>query len=218
MRRCGEPHPEAVESVCIQPEGRHLDHVSASGLLWPNTPVVEALARAPQRRTKSAGRRRGDASAQAKERIRAIAAKAAPERRVNPLADGRRGFNGPTKEQAMDTAEASVTSADDRTTFFLAMAEVATTRASLTTNDAWDLLEARGWQRTGHANYVGVVGRMGASIGLWEATEERAKNTSGNFHSADDGVRVYRSLVCGADFAQIAPLVIERAAPPVERP
>lgn len=210
MRRCNEPNPEHADAACVQPEGRHIDHLDGKGRLWSNAPVQEQIARAPKRR-KGGGRGNSNASAEAIKRIQEAAASAQPERRVNPLADGR-PFNGPGKAASMDAVETSAYSLDDRTTFFLAMAEVATRQETLTTNDAWDLLEARAWTRTQHANYVGVVGRMGASIGLWERIPGKILNTSGNGHSEDDGVVRYRSRVLGRDLDEIAPLVVEKAS------
>jgi len=126
--------------------------------------------------------------------------------------EGRRPFNLLTKDEGMALAATSRASEEFRRTFFLAMAEVATRQEYLTTNDAWDLLEARGYRRSGHAQAAGTVGPSGQAIGLWRRTEQKALNTSGNLHSSDDGVRVYQSLIVGKDFeTEVAPVVVEKA-------
>lgn len=119
--------------------------------------------------------------------VHATAAPAPPARPINRL----------SKDEGMYLAAASRAAEDFRLTFFLAMAEVATRQEYITTNDAWDLLESRGYRRSGTAQSVGTIGPSGQSIGLWKRTEQKDRNTSGNLHSTDDGVRVYRSLIVG---------------------
>lgn len=130
---------------------------------------------------------------------------------------GKRPINVHTKDEGMALAATSQASEEFRTTFFLAMAEVATRQHFLTTNDAWDLLESRGYSRSGSAQAVGTVGPSGCSIGLWKRTDQKALNTSGNLHSADDGVRVYASLIVGKDFADVADAVRTKAAALAEK-
>lgn len=124
----------------------------------------------------------------------------------------RRSFNLRTREEGMADAATSATSEDVRLTLFLAMAEVATRKPYLSMNDAWDLLEERGYKRTGHAQSAGTIGPSGASIGLWVRTDRTDENTSGNLHSTDNRVRVYRSLIVGRDLADVEPAVREKAA------
>lgn len=126
--------------------------------------------------------------------------------------DGKRPINLLSKAEGMELAATSRASEEFRRTFFLAMAEVATKQEFLTTNDAWDLLEIRGYRRSGSAQATGTIGPSGRSIGLWARTEQKSINTSGNLHSTDDGVRVYQSLVVGKDFeTEVAPMVVEKA-------
>lgn len=148
-----------------------------------------------------------------------------------PRTPDKRPINVLSKDEGMALAATSQASEDFRETMFLAMAEVATMHEFFSTNDAWDLLEARGYTRSGSAQATGTVGPSGCSIGLWKRTDQKAINTSGNLHSTDDGVRVYKSLIRGKDFAEVAtPVRIkaralrekaeerERAKTAVERP
>lgn len=125
----------------------------------------------------------------------------------------RRPHNTRTRAEGEADAATSERSASFRAIFYAAMAEVATRQERLSTNDAWDLLESRGYSRTTatNANAAGTAGRVGAGMGWWVRTDEKILNTSGNLHSSDNLVFVYRSLIVGADLSAILPHVEAKA-------
>lgn len=189
MPRCGAEHPEDAKRTCILFGTGHADHMDLTGH-WQDPQVLAASA---ERRANSKRGRRSRQT-QARHDLAGL---------VQKVIEG--------KAEGMARAATSETSRPFRTTFFLAMAELATTSEFVSTNTTWELLEARGYQRKGHANAAGTVGPSGVKLGLWEVVS-REKNTSGNYHSTDDVVNVYRSKIRGQLFADIASIIEQHEA------
>lgn len=194
MRRCNETNPEHPALVCIQPEGRHLDHLDAAGGMWPNTLVREAMARAPKKR-RGGGRDRSKASADARAQITEMAARARHEARVNPLADGRRAASTGIPAEAVvawSKEEWAKHAAEVFHSFLHTRTEPFTTPEHV-----WPLLDAPGEMR---AMSLVVQALLRAGL-IEEVGSKRLRDT----YRTRDGVEfamnklvpIYRSLMVG---------------------
>ncbi len=194
MRRCHEPHPEIAESLCVVPEGQHLDHIDLAGNVWPNGPAREAHSRRPTKRGK--GRRAGEASDAAKAKIKEIAAAVERERRVNPLADGRRPAT--TGVPAASAVEWSKEAWAHETTGTLQVFLVARQEPFTTPEHLWPLIDSP----NGDMRAMSVVVQA-ALRGQW--IEEVGSKRLRDVYRTRDGVEfamnklvpIYRSKIFG---------------------
>lgn len=194
MSTCGAAHPEAPSRTCIYPAGHKMaDHVDAKGA-WPNTDpeVVEALHRAknpPKRKSKKSEMVHVHGEAQ-----KALDEARAEEQRQQVLAR----YPMYSKESGMATSATSEVSRDFREVFWFHMKEVAKAMEEFSTNDVWELIEARGIRKDQFETRqaTGTLGPRGVREGHWVDTGRDIKNTSGNGHSKEQ-VSVYRSLIVG---------------------
>lgn len=192
--KCGAAHPEVPGRTCIR-KGSHASHVGSEGEPWPNVEVRER----EEIRRKHPIRKPGGKSSLA------AALGPAAEARNENLANEIRSFNiFDGKEDGMAQVATSIASEDFRRIIFMAMADVATQMERFSVNNAWDLLEARGYSRDRgvSAQVTGTIGRSGQGLGLWEYTGDEEENRSGNGHSKDKDVNVYRSKILGRDLEE----------------
>jgi hypothetical protein len=201
MPTCGARHPEE-DRRCIKAESGHADHYDGT-VGWADPEIAERLRLSQQQGTNRKG------------------GKAATRRHLIGLAAGGargvrefRTINTVSQQQGMQEAATSEESGDFRRLFLRTMIEIAVAHPEVTTNDVWDLLESRGYDRGRgtSAQAAGTVGGIGIGMGLWERTDRMTENTSGNGHSTDNAVRVYRSLILGRDPLKFVGPVDQRLA------
>lgn len=177
MAKCRSPHPEDPTRLCILPPSGHASHTDRDGPPWEDPDRVREVARTRPRSKK-------DLTSTAAEWI----AGTRPERHV---------VDGFTKASGMTATQTSEASADFRTLFQNAVRRVALTHPEFSSNEVWDLLKAEGYRKTGSHQAAGpTMSSWAVKQGLCVPTDRTVENTSGWGHSTDNGVRVYRSLVC----------------------
>lgn len=203
---CGVPDPDNPEVTCTKGTYFHANHSAGSGRAWEDAGAAQqAVRRAAERPTATAADvRRG--VRQMASSVRSGQDCSLPPR-PNP---GPRYINIGSFEDRIREVLHSRDQGGWALMLFLALVEEATRKEMVSTNDAWDLIDARlavqGLSRPKDLKVqkAGLIGGQGQALGYWVNMGEEFKipNTSGNGHS---GVPIcqYRSDILGQNVADL---------------
>lgn len=176
MPGCGAKHPDDQNRTCMV-RGKHADHMDIHGT-WTDPETEQRIALVREQRR--AGGRKGT-----RKRVNSLAA-AAIRGREETIGEQRAKHSG--MEQALHA-----TPEDFREGFLAAVRDLAERQESLTSDDVWEVLEARGIDTESRAA-VGPLMASAAKKGWLKKTDERAvSNRPGS--KARDGLSVWQSLL-----------------------